>query len=358
MIKKYFTAFIIFGTFLYLNNLHGNKDVQKISFKIDSLDREIHRFENTINKLRIEIVKLDSIRKNLEVKQTTTDIISGKLLYNGTLRSQMTRLNLEGIKTEYRTTSIPKGAIVEILAYIDGDFVVKYNNDIGYLNSLYIERSNIVNEKIESKYYNQKHKSIIDFEKQLNDFQSNIVWINSDNTKLKKQMKTKSDTIIKICYGAEAYKLDTKSNWTKIAYKKPLLNIDYSSIENNFYIGWTKTNNISENYIKSNYEDAVSRFKAKKRLQMRTSKLDRKLNQTKQELEIIFTKFGWDKKFIFPLYEHIPVIGMNKEMVIYCWGEPKDINKTTSKYLIHEQWVYSLSKYAYFDNNILTTLQE
>lgn len=49
-------------------------------------------------------------------------------------------------------------------------------------------------------------------------------------------------------------------------------------------------------------------------------------------------------------------IGMTKEMCRESWGEPKRVNKTTTAYGVREQWVYSNS-YLYFENGILTTIQ-
>lgn len=54
-----------------------------------------------------------------------------------------------------------------------------------------------------------------------------------------------------------------------------------------------------------------------------------------------------------------PTIGMTKsEVENSTWGKPKKINKTTTSYGIHEQWVYYGNKYLYFDNGILTSIQE
>lgn len=52
-------------------------------------------------------------------------------------------------------------------------------------------------------------------------------------------------------------------------------------------------------------------------------------------------------------------IGMTqKEILNSNWGKPKDINKTTTAYSVHEQWVYDGFKYLYFEDGILTTIQE
>lgn len=44
------------------------------------------------------------------------------------------------------------------------------------------------------------------------------------------------------------------------------------------------------------------------------------------------------------------------------WGYPDKTNRTTGVYGVKEQWVYyvrpGLSKYLYFDNGILTTIQD
>ncbi|WHY64669.1 hypothetical protein [Neobacillus sp. SuZ13] len=51
-------------------------------------------------------------------------------------------------------------------------------------------------------------------------------------------------------------------------------------------------------------------------------------------------------------------IGMTKDMVLKSsWGEPQKINKTTTSYGTKEQWVYGNGNYFYFENGILTTIQ-
>jgi hypothetical protein len=51
-------------------------------------------------------------------------------------------------------------------------------------------------------------------------------------------------------------------------------------------------------------------------------------------------------------------IGMNKKMCVDAWGEPDHINVTSTNTTgRHEQWVYNLRSYIYFDNNVLTAIQ-
>lgn len=51
-------------------------------------------------------------------------------------------------------------------------------------------------------------------------------------------------------------------------------------------------------------------------------------------------------------------IGMSQEEVLTeGWGQPEDINRTTTSYGVSEQWVYPNYNYLYFEDGILTTIQ-
>lgn len=51
-------------------------------------------------------------------------------------------------------------------------------------------------------------------------------------------------------------------------------------------------------------------------------------------------------------------IGMTKQEVLdSSWGSPIDINTTTNKYGVREQWVYGNGNYLYFEDGILVTIQ-
>ncbi|HEY8804615.1 MAG TPA: hypothetical protein VIM42_05810 [Clostridium sp.] len=51
-------------------------------------------------------------------------------------------------------------------------------------------------------------------------------------------------------------------------------------------------------------------------------------------------------------------IGMTtQECINSTWGRPDSINRTTTAYGISEQWVYNNTNYLYFDNGILTNIQ-
>lgn len=50
-------------------------------------------------------------------------------------------------------------------------------------------------------------------------------------------------------------------------------------------------------------------------------------------------------------------IGFTKQMCIESWGEPQDINRTITRNRVHEQWVYGIGRYLYFEGNYLTAIQ-
>jgi len=52
-------------------------------------------------------------------------------------------------------------------------------------------------------------------------------------------------------------------------------------------------------------------------------------------------------------------IGMSPEQVTKetSWGKPNHINRTTTAYGVHEQWVYGGGNYLYFENGRLTAIQ-
>lgn len=50
-------------------------------------------------------------------------------------------------------------------------------------------------------------------------------------------------------------------------------------------------------------------------------------------------------------------IGMTKQMCRDSWGEPESINRTSTRYGNHEQWVYS-TIFVYFDNGKISAIQD
>lgn len=76
--------------------------------------------------------------------------------------------------------------------------------------------------------------------------------------------------------------------------------------------------------------------------------------------EFIYTIYAYQKSPDINIIElKKPKIGMTKNEVLNStWGKPEDINKTTTKYGIREQWCYSGYKYIYFEDGIVTSIQD
>jgi len=51
------------------------------------------------------------------------------------------------------------------------------------------------------------------------------------------------------------------------------------------------------------------------------------------------------------------LIGMTQDQARLAWGNPEKINRTITKLGVHEQWVYGGGNYLYFENGILTAIQ-
>lgn len=66
----------------------------------------------------------------------------------------------------------------------------------------------------------------------------------------------------------------------------------------------------------------------------------------------------WGQKMGGYIADGKVILGMNKEMCIAAWGHPININRTIVKGLTSEQWVYGWGTYLYFDNGVLSAIQD
>lgn len=67
--------------------------------------------------------------------------------------------------------------------------------------------------------------------------------------------------------------------------------------------------------------------------------------------------YKWSSKVWTAIDEEKVFIGMTAEQARMSWGKPKEINKTITGNVKHEQWVYGSGSYIYFENGILTGIQ-
>jgi hypothetical protein len=97
-----------------------------------------------------------------------------------------------------------------------------------------------------------------------------------------------------------------------------------------------------EDYVKKEEADLAKAKEREEKEQQRIQALVKKYGQSNVNLALQGSvKIGW-----------------NKELCREAWGEPNSINRTTTTYGVHEQWVYSTSRYLYFDDGVLTAIQE
>jgi len=66
----------------------------------------------------------------------------------------------------------------------------------------------------------------------------------------------------------------------------------------------------------------------------------------------------WGQKMGSYVADGKVVLGMNKEMCIASWGSPLGKNRTIIKGLTSEQWVYGWATYLYFNNGVLSAIQD
>ncbi len=65
---------------------------------------------------------------------------------------------------------------------------------------------------------------------------------------------------------------------------------------------------------------------------------------------------GWSDNVIASIACRYVQIGFTEEQAVAAWGRPRDINRTTYSFGVHEQWVYD-GGYLYFEDGVLRTIQ-
>jgi len=108
-----------------------------------------------------------------------------------------------------------------------------------------------------------------------------------------------------------------------------------------------------EDYNKKQKNDAIA---AKQKKESDQAKAKEKEEKEQQHIQALVAKYGQSNVDL--ARQGKVKIGWNKELCKEAWGEPQSINKTTTAYGVHEQWVYSTSRYLYFDDGVLTAIQE
>lgn len=115
-----------------------------------------------------------------------------------------------------------------------------------------------------------------------------------------------------------------------------------------------------DDYVKKQKNDAIAAKKKKEADKAKAEEAQAKAQERKereqQRIQALVDKYGQSNVNL--ARQGKVKIGWNKELCKEAWGEPRSVNKTTTAYGVNEQWVYSTSRYLYFDNGVLTAIQE
>ena len=103
-------------------------------------------------------------------------------------------------------------------------------------------------------------------------------------------------------------------------------------------------------------EEQQRQMREEQRLAEQKASEERRLKEEAQFRQSCINAYG--QKLGTLIAEGKVTLGMNKEMCVMAWGEPYRKNRTIVSGATHEQWVYGWYHYLYFDNGILTSIQD
>ena len=96
---------------------------------------------------------------------------------------------------------------------------------------------------------------------------------------------------------------------------------------------------------------------ARRKAQAEAEKAERERRAKMSKIERIMEKYNCDEDIATLISKGQVRRGMTDEQCRAAWGRPYDVNRTTSSWGVHEQWCYRSGNYLYFENGILTTIQ-
>jgi hypothetical protein len=198
------------------------------------------------------------------------------------------------------------------------------------------------------------------FEKQRNMYlNQNLVLRYSDrtNTKLQNLIDVNTGTTINIKYGEVWTCSDISFVDSKDSY---YLNSFYFLKNGDREVKIELGSGLVNDYFMLETEFKKQEFEKQKKEEQRKIELQEREKKEQQE-RIKFTNdciAKWGQKMGDYIADGKVVLGMNKEMCIASWGNPIDINRTIVKGLTSEQWVYGWGTYLYFDNGLLSAIQD
>jgi hypothetical protein len=134
---------------------------------------------------------------------------------------------------------------------------------------------------------------------------------------------------------------------------------DYSAIKKNIDL-LHRYHPDAEEYAtaKSIYEQGLKEQEAaRKKAEAEAAKREAERIAKMKPIERIMEKYGCEEEIALLISKHQVRLGMTDEQCRASWGRPRDINRSTGSYGVHEQWCYDGYNYLYFENGILTSIQ-
>jgi hypothetical protein len=68
--------------------------------------------------------------------------------------------------------------------------------------------------------------------------------------------------------------------------------------------------------------------------------------------------YHWPNKVWSAIEEGRVFFGMSTKQASMSWGKPEKVNTTIKQNMVHEQWIYTDDNFLYFENGVLTTIQQ
>lgn len=289
-----------------------NDSIKSIDAKIKNLNYELNTFQKVERSQNLEYITV-KITANLLIEPHPTSESIKKLQVNTKLKI------LEVGKTDFIFVS-------------DGETT-------GYIHSVMVGETSELRELIKKNYEGDValRKSIQD---SIRSFTKSPRWVASDIANVRSQANTSSEIINTLERGTILYFKYSQGEWSYVFQYTKDSKVDeidsLDEISNLFDYGWIYNSLLSESEI------------------LPMSIAERRRNN------FITNNPNLSSTYKNDILTGKIRIGMNDKMVIASWGRPDDINRTTTAYSISEQWIYgsiNTRRYLYFDNNILTTIQ-
>ncbi len=96
---------------------------------------------------------------------------------------------------------------------------------------------------------------------------------------------------------------------------------------------------------------------ARKKEEAEAAKREAERRAKMSKIERIMEKYDCDEEIATCISKGQVRIGMTAEQCRAAWGRPRDINRSSGSWGVHEQWCYGGRNYLYMENGILRSVQ-